>query len=66
MSELQPLVLTTVTRILKNAGCTVLAAPCAQEAIRIEANFAGTIHLRRSDVTMPGFPGPDLAKYSIS
>jgi two-component system cell cycle sensor histidine kinase/response regulator CckA len=57
-----PLVLTTATRILKNAGFTVLAAPCAEEAIRIEADFAGTIHLLLSDVTMPGVPGPDLAK----
>ena len=50
-----------VQKILEDADFTVLPANTPKEAIRIEAEFAGTIDLLLSDVMMPGISGPDLA-----
>jgi two-component system, cell cycle sensor histidine kinase and response regulator CckA len=60
--EDHPLLLKLVTEILEDAHFTVLAASSAKKAIRIEAEFSGTINLLLSDVMMPGMSGPDLAK----
>src|ERR1700688_835383 len=57
-----PLVLSSVSLILKNAGFTVLSASSPEEAIQISRDFAGTIHLLLTDVMMPRMSGPDLAK----
>jgi two-component system cell cycle sensor histidine kinase/response regulator CckA len=57
-----PLVLSSVSLILKNAGFTVLSASSPEEAIQIGLDFAGTIHLLLTDVMMPRMSGPDLAK----
>ena len=57
-----PLVLSSVSLILKNAGFTVLSASSPEEAMQISLDFAGTIHLLLTDVMMPRMSGPDLAK----
>ena len=60
--EDNPNILTMVRIILEEAGFEVLAASCATEAMRFEAEFQRTIHLLISDVMMPDICGPDLAK----
>jgi two-component system cell cycle sensor histidine kinase/response regulator CckA len=56
------LLLKLVKGILEDAHFTVLAADSAKKAMRIEAEFSGTIDLLLSDVMMSGMSGPDLAK----
>jgi DNA-binding response OmpR family regulator len=56
-----PLVLESVSLILKKAGFTVLSAASPEEAVQISLDFPGTIHLLLTDVMMPGMSGPDLA-----
>jgi DNA-binding NtrC family response regulator len=51
-----------VQQILEEAHFTVIAASTAKQALRLEAEFPGTIHLLLSDVRMTGMSGPDLAK----
>ena len=51
-----------VKQILEDAGFSVLPAKNAREALRLEADFPGTIHLLLSDVRMRGTSGPDLAQ----
>jgi two-component system, cell cycle sensor histidine kinase and response regulator CckA len=60
--EDHPLLLKLVKKILEDAHFTVLSASSAKKAMRIEAEFSGTIDLLLSDVMMPGMTGPDLAK----
>lgn len=60
--EDHPLLLKLVKGILEDAHFTVLTASSAKKAIRVEAEFQGTINLLLSDVMMPGMSGPDLAK----
>src|ERR1700689_1610302 len=60
--EDHPILLKLVKGILEKARFTVLAASSAKKAIRIEAEFPGTIDLLLSDGMMPGMSGPDLAK----
>ena len=50
-----------VKQILEDANFTVIAATCATQAARLEAEFPGTIDLLLSDVRMRGMSGPTLA-----
>jgi DNA-binding NtrC family response regulator len=51
-----------VKQVLEDANFSVIPAKNAKEAIRLEAEFSGTIDLLLSDVRMRGTSGPDLAK----
>jgi DNA-binding NtrC family response regulator len=51
-----------VRQILEDANFSVIAAKNAREAMRLEAEFPGTIDLLLSDVRMTGRSGPELAK----
>ncbi|SPF45617.1 Response regulator receiver protein [Candidatus Sulfopaludibacter sp. SbA4] len=50
-----------VRQILEDANFSVIPAKNAREAMRLEAEFPGTINLLLSDVRMRGMSGPDLA-----
>jgi two-component system, cell cycle sensor histidine kinase and response regulator CckA len=54
-------ILKLVQVILADASFEVLVASSANDAIRVEAGFSGTIHLLLSDIMMPDMCGPDLA-----
>jgi len=49
-------------RILEARGYVVLSARDGMEALAIEANHAGDIHLLLTDVLMPNLGGPDVAQ----
>ena len=49
-------------QILEDANFTVITASSARQAIRIEAEFPGSIDLLLSDVRMRGTSGSNLAK----
>jgi signal transduction histidine kinase/ActR/RegA family two-component response regulator len=51
-----------ICQALNVAGCTVLSAPEAQEALRVVSQQKGVIDLVITDVIMPGMNGPALAK----
>jgi two-component system cell cycle sensor histidine kinase/response regulator CckA len=51
-----------VKQILEDAKFMVIPASNAKQAIRLEAEFPGTIDLLLSDVRMRGMSGPSLAK----
>jgi DNA-binding NtrC family response regulator len=51
-----------IKQILEDAHFTVIPATTAKQAIRLEAEFPGTIDLLLCDVRMRGTSGPDLAK----
>ncbi|HEX2999248.1 MAG TPA: ATP-binding protein, partial [Armatimonadota bacterium] len=59
--EDEPSVQEAVQEILKAYGYTVLVAGSGAEAIRVSAEFSGTIHLLLTDVVMPGMNGCDVA-----
>lgn len=54
--------LKAVKQILEEAGFTVIPASSAKQAIRLEAEFPGTIDLLLSDVRLRSISGPHLAK----
>jgi DNA-binding NtrC family response regulator len=60
--EDNPFVMKPVVIMLELAGFKVLSASGAEQAIQIESDFTGAIHLLLSDVMMPGMSGPDLAE----
>jgi len=60
--EDHPVLLKLVKQILEDAHFTVIPANSAKEAIRLEAEFPGTIDLLLSDVRMKSMSGPNLAK----
>ena len=60
--EDHPVLRKLVKQILENARFTVLAAGNLKQAIRLEAEFPGTIDLLLSDVRVTGMSGPKLAK----
>jgi len=47
--------------LLSRIGYTVIAADCADEALRVLGSHAGTLHLMVADLVMPGMGGRDLA-----
>ncbi|HTS27224.1 MAG TPA: response regulator [Bryobacteraceae bacterium] len=51
-----------VKQILEDAGFTVIPATTAKQALRLEAEYPGTIDLLLSDVRMRGMSGPTLAQ----
>jgi two-component system cell cycle sensor histidine kinase/response regulator CckA len=59
--EDQPEVRTLAATALQRFGYTVLDAADAEEALSIEGNCPGTIHLLLTDVVMPGMNGRELA-----
>jgi DNA-binding NtrC family response regulator len=59
--EDNPFVMKPVVVMLELAGFKVLSASSPGQAIQMESDFTGTIHLLLSDVMMPGMSGPDLA-----
>jgi two-component system cell cycle sensor histidine kinase/response regulator CckA len=48
-------------RILEQGGYNVLQAGCAEEALRVFADYGAPIDLLVTDVVMPGVSGPELA-----
>ena len=60
--EDHPVLLKLVKQILEDADFTVIPAGSAKEAIRLEAEFPGTIDLLLSDVRMRNVSGASLAK----
>ena len=58
--EDNPFVMKPVVMMLEHAGFKVLSASGAEQAIQIESDFTGTIHLLLSDVMMPGMSGPRI------
>jgi two-component system, cell cycle sensor histidine kinase and response regulator CckA len=51
-----------VVKILEDANFDVLQANCGETAIKVAAEYPGTIDLLLSDVEMPGMSGPDLCE----
>ena len=62
LAEDHPVLLKLVKQILEDADFTVIPAGSAKEAIRLEAEFPGTIDLLLSDVRMRSVSGANLAK----
>ena len=60
--EDHPILRKLVRQILENAHFTVIASRNLKDAIRLEAEFPGTIDLLLSDVRVAGMSGPKLAK----
>ena len=55
-------VLQLAVRILQYANFVVLQADSGESALKLAAEYAGTIDLLLSDVKMPGMSGPDLGE----
>jgi DNA-binding response OmpR family regulator len=60
--EDHPVLLKLVKQILEDANFAVISASSVKQAIRLEAEFPGTIDLLLSDVRVTGTSGPHLAK----
>jgi DNA-binding NtrC family response regulator len=60
--EDHPALLKLVSEILERANFTVIPASSTKEAIRLEAEYPGTIDLLLSDVRMRNMSGPHLAE----
>jgi signal transduction histidine kinase/ActR/RegA family two-component response regulator len=50
-----------VADALRRSGCEVLQANASEEALRIEEQETGPIHLLITDILLPGVPGNELA-----
>lgn len=50
-----------IQQLLEDAGFTVIVATSGKEALRLESEFPGTIHLLLADLRMTGISGPSLA-----
>jgi DNA-binding NtrC family response regulator len=51
-----------VVQILRTANFNVLHADSGADALKLAADYTGTIDLLLSDVQMPGMTGPDLGE----
>jgi hypothetical protein len=60
--EDHPVLRKLIKQILESAHFTVVAASNLKQAVRLEAEFPGTINLLLSDVRVSGMSGPKLAK----
>jgi DNA-binding response OmpR family regulator len=60
--EDHPVLRKLVRQILENAHFTVIVAGNLKQAVRLEAEYPGTIDLLLSDVRVAGMSGPKLAK----
>jgi DNA-binding NtrC family response regulator len=60
--EHHPVLLKRVRQILEDANFNVISANSAKEAMRLEAEFPGTIDLLLCDVMVVGTSGPKLAE----
>ncbi len=60
--EDEPSILTFITELLSSLGYRVLAAPDAEEALRLNNAFEGDIHLLLTDIVMPGINGRGLSE----
>jgi DNA-binding response OmpR family regulator len=60
--EDNPTLLRHLKQILEDANFTVIAANSAKQALRLEAEFPGTIDLLLSAVALTGTSGPKLAE----
>ncbi len=58
----EPEILALAREMLESEGYEVLDALNAEEAVRVAASHAGSIHLLLTDVVMPGASGQDLAQ----
>jgi two-component system, cell cycle sensor histidine kinase and response regulator CckA len=55
-----------IGRVLAAYGYAVLAARDAEDALAIDAGYAGTIHMLLTDMVMPGLNGPGLAQFIVA
>jgi two-component system cell cycle sensor histidine kinase/response regulator CckA len=62
IAEDEEAVRSLTTRILKQAGYSVLAARSGDEALRVSELHPGSIDLLLTDVVMPGMFGNELAE----
>lgn len=60
--EDEPAILAVLSRMLREAGYTVLAAQSPSEAIQMAAEHWGPIHLLLTDVVLPEMNGRELSK----
>ena len=60
--EQDPSVLKFIRTLLEKEGFPVLSATTAKQALRIEAEFSGTIHLLIVAMTLGAASGADLAR----
>lgn len=60
--EDRPALLKFVKQVLEEANFSVIAAGSVKQAMRLEAEFPGTIDLLLSDVKLKSMSGPELAK----
>ncbi len=56
----EPVVRSTVRRVLKTHGCWVLEAADGVEALEVAARYRGPIHLLVTDIEMPRLDGHGL------
>src|SRR5436190_11109801 len=61
LADDEPLVRNLVGAVLSDAGYRVLDASDGQQALEISRQFAGSIHLLLTDITMPRMNGIELS-----
>ncbi|MCP4007617.1 MAG: response regulator [bacterium] len=66
LCEDEVLVRRVTSRMLRDAGYTVIEAACGDEAIAVAAAHAGDIDILVSDLIMPGMNGSELAGTLVS
>jgi len=61
LADDEPLVRNLLAAVLSDAGYRVLNASDGEQALEVSRQFAGSIHLLLTDVTMPGMNGIELS-----